>query len=143
VTDQRKQRFLRIVLVLDAVVCAAWAYWALSPLFEIPRTGSGGTGSASVSFVSPAALELLLTVAGPVTSIWLAHLSAQRLAKRWRNAHLLTTLALILVPMMWFNPYTFFGSLAVFLPVQVFFVVGAIALWIASPRKLPPTEAPA
>ena len=142
-TDQRRQRLLPIVLVLDAVVCGAWAYWSLSPLFGMPRTGSVGVGSASVSFVSPAALELFLTVAGPVTSIWLSHLSTRRLAKHWRNAHLVTTLALILVPMVWFNPYTFFGSLAVFLPIQVFFVIGAVALWIASPRKLPPTEAPA
>ena len=143
-TDERRQLLLRLVLVLDAVVCAVWVYWSLSPLFEMVRdTGSGGIGSASVSFVSPAGLELFLTVAAPVISIWLAHLSACRLAKRWRNAHLVTTLALILVPIAWFNPYTFFGSSVLFLPLQLFFVVGAIAIWLASPRKLPPTEAPA
>ena len=100
-------------------------------------TGSGGIGSVSVSFVSPAAPKLLLTVVAPVISIWLAHLSTRRMAKRWRNAHLLTTLALIIVPMVWFSPYTFFGSLAAFLPVQMFFVVGAVAIWFASPRSEP------
>jgi hypothetical protein len=143
-TDERRQLLLRLVLVLDAVVCTAWAYWSVSPLFAMVRdTGSGGIGSASVSLVSPAGLELVLTVAAPVISIWLAHLSTRRLAKWWRNGHLLTTLMLILVPIAWFNPYTFFGSTALFLPLQVFFVVGAIAIWLASPRKLPPTEAPA
>ena len=50
---------------------------------------------------------------------------------------------LVIVPMVWFNPFTFFGSLVLFLPAQVFFVVGSVAIWFASPRKLPPTEAPA
>jgi len=89
-----------------------------------------------------AGLELFLTVAAPVISIWLAHLST-RLAKWWRNVHLLTTLALIIAPMVWFNPYTLFGSLAMFLPAQAFFVVGSIAIWFASPPKLPPRESPA
>lgn len=141
-TDERRQLLMRVVLVLDVFVCTAWAFWSLAPLFEAQRMGSGGTGAVSVSF-GPAGLELFLTVAAPVISIWLAHLSGRTLAKRWRNAHLLTTLALVIVPMVWFNPYTFFGSLALFLPVQVFYVVGAVAIWFASPRTLPPTERPA
>ena len=76
-TDGRRQLLMRLVLVLDAVVCAAWVYWSLSSLFRMVRdTGSGGIGSVSVSLVSPAGLELFLTVAAPVISIWLAHLSA-------------------------------------------------------------------
>jgi hypothetical protein len=140
-TDERRQLLMRIVLVLNVFVCAAWAFWSLSPLFEMWRTGSGGI--AGVSFAAPVALQLLLTVAAPIVSIWLAHSSARRLAQRWRNAHLLTTLALIIVPMVSFNPYTFVGSVALFLPMQVFFVVGSVAIWLASPRKLPPTETPA
>lgn len=141
-TDERRQLLMRIVLVLDVFVCAAWAFWSLSPLFEAYRMGSGGIGAVNVS-IGPASLELVLTVAAPVVSIWLAHLSNRRLAKRWRNAHLATTLALVIVPMVWFNPFTFFGSLVLFLPAQVFFVVGSVVIWFASPRKLPPTEAPA
>jgi hypothetical protein len=127
---------MRIALALDAVVCATWVYWSLSPLFAMVRdTGSGGMAATSVSFVSTVTLELFLTVAAPVTSIWLAHLSTRRLAQWWRNAHLLAILALIIVPMVWFNPYTLFGSIALFLPVQVFFVVGIIAIWIGSPQR--------
>jgi hypothetical protein len=138
VTDQRRQLLMRVILVLDVFVCAAWAFWTLSPLFDMVRAGSGGV--AAVSFASPAGLELLLTVAAPVISIWLAHLSNRRLAKRWRNAHLLATLALIIVPMVSFNPFAFFGSLALFLPAQVFFVIGAVAIWIGSPRRQPARE---
>jgi hypothetical protein len=144
VTDERRRRLMQVAMVVDGLVCAGWAYWSLLPMLAMLRdTGSGGIGSFSVGFASPAALELVLTVAAPVISIWLAQLSATRLARWWRNAHLLATLALVIVPMVSFNPYTFFGSLALFLPVQVFFVVGSVAIWFASPRKLPPTEAPA
>ena len=34
-------------------------------------------------------------------------------------------------------------SIVVFLPVQVFFVVGALAIWIASPRTRPDTPSEA
>lgn len=57
-----------------------------------------------------------------------------RLASHWRNAHLAVLLALIIVPLM-AGLRVMMVSIAVFQPVQVFFVIGALAIWIASPRQ--------
>jgi hypothetical protein len=59
------------------------------------------------------------------------------LARYWRNAHLAVTLAMIILPMMGGGLDLMMLSIAVFQPVQVFFVIGAFAIWIANPRRQP------
>jgi hypothetical protein len=130
-----KRRLIAIVIfVLNALGCGFWAY---REVFE-PPTGSGGI--AGVSF---GILGALITIVPPIVTIALARLSASPLAKWWRNAHLIATLALIIVPMASSRMVVLVLSLLVFAPVTVFFVVGAVAIWVASPRKLLSSEAPA
>ena len=53
--------------------------------------------------------------------------------------HVVLIGSIIIVPLM-AGLRVMMVSIAVFRPVQVFFVVGALAIWIASPR--PPQSAP-
>ena len=71
-----------------------------------------------------------------------ASLRIYPLAKHWRNAHLAVTLALVILPVMG-SLRVMMVSIVVFLPVQLFFVVGALAIWIASPRTRPDTPSEA
>jgi hypothetical protein len=135
-TAERRKVAALAVFVLDVLVCGIWAYWeAASIIRQMYGTGSGGFAGGSLGL-----LELLSTIVPPLVTIWLARLSAfQRLARRWRNIHLAVTLALIIVPMMT-GLAVLLVSIVVFMPVQVFFVVGAMAIWIASPRTQPRTS---
>ena len=91
----------RVVLLLDALVCGFWAYWAATSMLG----RLSGTGSTSSS----------------------------RLAKHWRNAHLAALLALILLPIMG-GLRVMMVSIVVMLPVQLFFVIGALTIWIEDRR---------
>lgn len=130
-TDQRRRLIAGILFVLDVLVCGIWAYvWAVEPIRIMAGPGSGGA-----SGVSGGVLDLAFTVVPPIVTIVLARASGSTpLARHWRNAHLAVTLALIIVPMM-AGLRVLIVSIAIFIPVQVFFVVGAVAIWIASPRK--------
>lgn len=131
-TDQRRKLIAAVLFVLDALGCGIWAYvWAVKPiqifmgLDPDPGPASGAPGGL---------LDILFTVVPPIVTIVLARASgSMRLARHWRNAHLAATLALIIVPMM-ASFRVLIVSIAIFIPVQVFFVVGAVAIWIASPR---------
>jgi hypothetical protein len=127
----------QILFVLNALVCGVWGYREVSWLFD-PPAGSGGIGG-----VSSGLLGVLVTIVPPVVTIALARMSGSTLAKWWRNAHLIVTLALIIVPMAVSSVIVLVVSILVFPPVTVFFVVGAVAIWFANPRKLPPAESPA
>ncbi len=128
---EKRRRIAQLIFVLNVLVCGMWAYREVSWVFD-PRLGSGGIAGVSLGI-----LGVLITIVPPIVTITLARLSRSRLAMWWRNAHLIATLALIIAPMMMSNFYTLIVSIVVLPPVSVFFVVGAIAIWIAQPRTQP------
>ena len=135
--ERRRRRLARVILLLDALVCGFWAYWAAtSMLRRLSEAGSGGVGAVSVG---GGLLESLFTVAPPIVTILLARASGSRLAKHWRNAHLVALLALIIVPMMG-GLRMMMVSIVVMLPVQLFFVIGALTIWFEDRRT--PTVTP-
>jgi hypothetical protein len=133
VTDQRRKQIALVLFVVDALGCGIWAYlWAVKPI-RIFMGSDPDPGAASG--VSGGILDLAFTVVPPIVTIVLARASGSTLlARHWRNAHLAATLALIIVPMM-ASFRVLIVSIAIFIPVQVFFVVGAVAIWIGSPRR--------
>ena len=121
----------RVVLLLDALVCGLWAYWAATSILgRLSAAGSGGIGAVSFS---AGLLESLFTVVPPIITILLARASSSRLATHWRNAHLAALLALIVLPMMG-GLRVMMVSIVVMMPVQVFFVIGALTIWLENRR---------
>jgi hypothetical protein len=133
VTGDRRKQIAIAVFVVNVLTCGIWAYWAIAePIRLLSQTGSGG-----IAAVSSGLLDVTFTVVPPIVTIVLARASGSTpVARHWRNAHLVVTLALIIVPMM-ARLRVLILSIALFIPVQVFFVVGAIAIWFASPRRQP------
>jgi len=126
-----RRQLARVVLLLDALVCGLWAYWeATSILGRLSGAGSGGIGAVSFS---AGLLESLFTVVPPIITILLARASSSRLATHWRNAHLAALLALIVLPMMG-GLRVMMVSIVVMMPVQVFFVIGALTIWLENRR---------
>jgi len=135
VTPDRRRTIAFIIFILDVLVCPIWAYAAAA--FMLQSLSSAGSGGIAVS---SGVVESLITIVPPIVTILLARATGPtRLARHWRNAHVAVLLALIIVPLM-AGLRVMMVSIAVFRPVQVFFVVGALAIWIASPR--PPQSAP-
>jgi hypothetical protein len=129
--EKRRRLLARITLVLDALVCGFWAFWAAtSMLRQLSATGSGG-----IAGVSSGVPEMLYTVVPPVVTILLARASGSRFAKHWRSAHLAALLALIILPMMG-GLRVIMVSIVVLLPVQLFFVIGALIIWLED-RRMP------
>ena len=125
--EKRRRLLARIVLVLDALVCGIWAYSsARSMLQSLADTGSGGIGAVSVS---GGLVESLFTVVPPIITILLTRASGTTLARYWRSAHFAALLALIILPMMG-GLRMIMVSIAVLVPVQLFFVIGALAIWV-------------
>ena len=140
--EKRRHLMTQFALALDALICGVWAYVVVSRLLQSMSTsGSGGIGGVSLS---GGLVEALYTVVPPVLTIILTRLSGSILAKYWRSAHIVALLALIIVPMM-SDLRAIMISIVLLLPVQVFFVVGALAIWFDRPRHRPgtPSEAPA
>lgn len=130
--DKRRQLIARIIFVLDVLICAVWIYWTVTSMLRmLSGSGSGGIGAVS------SGVDLVFTVLPPIVTMTLARAAGStRLARYWRNAHLAVTLALILMPLMG-SLQVMMLSIAVFQPVQMFFVIGAVAIWIARPRMQP------
>ena len=127
-----RRQLARVTLLLDALVCGFWAYWAAtSMLRRLSATGSGGIGAVTVG---GGLLESLVTVVPPIVTILLARVSDSRFAKHWRNAHLAALLALIILPMMG-GLRVMMVSIVVLLPVQLFFVIGALTIWLDDRRS--------
>lgn len=138
--EKRRHLLAQIALVLDAVVCGTWAYSAVSQLLQsMSASGSGGIGVVNVS---GGPVEMLYTIVPPIVTIILARLSGSTLAKYWRSAHIVALLALIIVPMM-SDLRAIMVSIVLLLPLQVFFVVGALAIWFDRPRHRPGTPSEA
>ena len=131
----RRRTIAFILFILDVLVCPIWAYAAAAFVLQsLSSAGSGGIG------VSAGVVESLFTILPPIVTILLARATGPtRLARHWRNAHVAVLLALIIVPLM-AGLRVMMVSIAVFRPVQVFFVVGALAIWIASPRPQATSE---
>jgi hypothetical protein len=128
---QRRRLLAAIGLTLDALVCGFWAYWAASQVLQsLSASGSGGIAGVSVS---SGLVESLTTVAPPIITILLARASGSAFARYWRNAHFAALLALIILPMLG-GLRLIMVSIVVLLPVQMFFVVGALMLWFDRPR---------
>jgi uncharacterized membrane protein YhaH (DUF805 family) len=137
--SERRTIVALVVFVLDVLVCGTWAFREASSMLEV----LSGSGSGGIAGVSAGVVEGLFTVVPPILTIWLARVSGSALlARRWRNAHLAVILALVIAPVVG-SLQVMMVSIVVFLPVQVFFVVGALAIWFARPRKRPdaPSEA--
>ena len=128
--EKRRKLLAQIMFALDVLVCGVWIYWSASSMMRmLSGTGSGGIAGVSTG------VELFFTVLPPVITIVLARAAGSTpLARYWRNAHLAVTLAMIIVPLMG-GLRLMMLSIAVFQPVQVFFVIGAFAIWIASPHR--------
>ena len=138
-TPERRKLVALAVFVLDALVCGIWAYREATVMLDAVATPGGG----SIAGVSGGVTVLIFTVAPPVITIVLSRASRpSALAKWWRNAHLAATLALVILPMMG-GLRVILVSIVVFVPVQLFFVVGALAIWFATPRTLPDTPSEA
>ena len=130
--EKHRQLIARIMFVLDVLVCGLWIAWTTASMLRL----FSGTGSGNFAAVSNS-VELLFTVLPPVITIVLARAAGStRQARYWRNAHLAVTLAMIIVPLMG-GVKLLILSIALFQPVQVFFVIGAFAIWIARPRRQP------
>ena len=126
-----RRQLARVMLLLHALVCGFWAFWAAtSMLRRLSETGSGGIGAVSVS---GGLLESLFTVVPPIITILLSRASSSRLARHWRNAHLAALLALIVLPMMG-GLRMMMVSIVVMMPVQLFFVIGALMIWLEGRR---------
>jgi hypothetical protein len=122
-----------VVFVLDVLVCGTWAYRAARSMLQV----LSGSGSGGIGGVNAGVVEGLFTIVPPIATIWLAGASGSTLlAKRWRNAHLAAVLAMAILPLIG-GLRVMMVSIVVFLPMQVFFVVGAIAIWIAARRRRP------
>jgi hypothetical protein len=136
---ERRRRLVRIALVLDALVCGVWAYWAATAMLR----QLSGTGSGGIAGVSSGVLEMLYTVVPPIVTMVLARAAGSRQANYWRNAHLAVLLALIVLPMMG-GLRVMMVSIVVLLPVQLFFVIGALAIWFDKTDNppLPPSTSP-
>lgn len=137
--SERRKAIALVVFALDVLVCGIWAYREASSMLEI----LSGTGSGGIAGVSAGIIEGLFTILPPIVTIVMARAAGSTpLARRWRNAHLAAVLAMAILPLIG-GLRVMMVSIVVFLPVQVFFVVGAIAIWIAGPRARPdtPTEA--
>jgi len=129
--EKRRQLLGRIMFGLDVLVCGVWIYWTTTSMMRMLASGSGGVGAVSTG------VELFFTVLPPVITIALARAAGStQLARYWRNAHLAVTLAMIILPLLGGLDLIML-SIAVFQPVQVFFVIGAFAIWIASPQRKP------
>jgi hypothetical protein len=139
-----RERLALIVFVAGALVCAVWGYRAAAAMLEaLGGTGSTSSGSGGIAGVSMGLPALIVSVVPPVITIWLARAAGStRLATRWRNAHLAAMLAMLILPMM-ADLRVMMVSFVVFWPVQVFFLCGALAIWIASPRNRPDTPSEA
>jgi hypothetical protein len=125
------RQLARTILLLDALVCGVWAYRsAMSMLRRLSGAGSGGLGAVSVS---AGTLDSLITVVPPIITILLAGTSRSRLAKHWRNAHLAALLGLIILPMIG-GLRAMMVSIVVMMPVQLFFVIGALTIWLDDRR---------
>ena len=137
--EQRRKLIARVIFVLDTLVCGIWAYREASSMLNV----LSGSGSGGIAGVSAGVVEGLFTVVPPIVTIWLARASGSTsVARRWRNAHLAAVLAMAILPLIG-GLRVMMVSIVVFLPVQVFFVVGAIAIWIAGPRPRPDTPSEA
>jgi hypothetical protein len=133
VTLEGRKGIALVVFALDTLVCGMWAYRAATSMLQ-SLSGAGGGGIAGVGV---GLFGLIFTVVPPVITIWLARASGStRLATRWRNVHLVAMLAMAILPVMG-SMRVMLVSIVVFLPMQVYFVVGALAIWIASPGKRP------
>jgi hypothetical protein len=131
--SERRTVIAIVLFVINLVVCAIWAYREASSMLAV----LSGTGSGGMAGISAGLIEGLFTIVPPIATIWLARASGSTpLARRWRNAHLAVLLALVILPLLG-GLRVMMVSIVVFLPVQVFFVVGALAIWIASPRTRP------
>jgi hypothetical protein len=119
------------VFVVDALACGLWGYREVRPLVD-PGSGSGGLAGVSFGIAG-----MLVTIVPPIVTMVLARLAGSPLARWWRNAHLAVTFTFIIVPMAMTNMYVLILSIVAFPPVTVFFVLGAIAIWIASPPHQP------
>ena len=138
-TASTRRAIALVVFVLDVLVCGIWAYREASSMLQV----LSGSGSGGIAGVSAGVVEGLYTIVPPILTIWLARVSGSTpVARRWRNVHLAVTLALAILPVMG-SLRVMMVSIVVFLPVQLFFVVGALAIWIASPRTRPDTPSEA
>lgn len=128
---EKRRLIAEIVFALGTLGCGVWAYREVGSVLG-PDIGSGGIAGVSLGMFG-----VVFTLVPPIVTIWLARLTKSRWAKSWRNAHLTATLALIILPMMTTSVYALVISILVFPPVTVFFVIGSIAIWIATPPRRP------
>ena len=128
--QSRQARVLAIcVFVVGMVACGYWAYQSLA--WVLPswgNSGSGGVGAVSVGIIGFEPLLLL----SPLGTFLLTNKRITGTVGTWlRWIHLLVTVVMIVVAISSAsrnNPLPAIVVASVFLPVQAFFLVAAIAL---------------
>ncbi len=122
------------VFVIGTAACVLWAYSWVAPVVA-PTTGRGGIGFVSVNVLVLAA-ALFVAVGPPFLTFRLTGASGARgLGTAWRRVHVVAVIAL--VSTFFFGSIWSFVAVALFLPLQAFFAIGALAIWIAYPATRP------
>jgi hypothetical protein len=117
------------VFVMGTALCGYWSYVRLAPSMAFLRqvAGSGGIGAVSVGVLP---LELLLLLS-PVLTFALTKQGTGALGVKLRWTHVIVTIGLIAIALasaIRLNVALAFVTMDLLSPVQVFFLVAAIAL---------------
>jgi len=107
-----------------------WGYAWLSTILSAAEEFSRGIGAVSLG-LSEAVVQLCALVVPVAITFRLTRLARTTgLAVAWRSAHVATAVALVAIAVV-SNIFVRMAVFSVFLPVQVFFANGALAIWIA------------
>jgi hypothetical protein len=112
------------------LICVAWGYESLSSAWHsLVLMGGGGIEAVSVSVMPN--LSMLSTGLLPlVVTFYLTRQGRSRLGSAWRWLHLGVASAMLATPLVT-GFVAFTVVVAVFTPMQILFVTGALAIWLA------------
>ena len=123
-----------LTFVIGTTLCGLWGYLWLRTALSWMAQGSAGIGAVSAG-LSELALAVLAVVAPFVITFRLTRLAGpNKLATRWRSAHVAAAVALVAVAIVG-TIFLKMAVLSVFFPIQLFFANGALAIWIANPVR--------
>jgi hypothetical protein len=124
-------------VLLTVGVLLAWCiYYAVSMMRALNSAGSGGIGAVSIG-ISEAVVETTILMILPLTLVWQFTKASgpTRLAVIWRRVYIGVMFAVPVLSALSLRNQVSGLSLSSFLALQVFFVAGALAIWIASRLK--------
>jgi hypothetical protein len=124
------------VVVAAGIVLAWCIYYTVTMMRALSSTGSGGIGAVSIG-ISEAVVETIILMILPLTLVWQFTKASgpTRLAVIWRRIYVGVMFAIPVLSALSLAYQVAGLALSSFLAIQVFFVVGAVAIWIASRLK--------